>query len=46
MSDDIKAVNDQNFESEVTNHKGFVLVDFWQNGVTMQKSDATYRAIG
>ncbi|MFP3023021.1 MAG: thioredoxin [Wolbachia sp.] len=29
MSDDITTVNDQNFESEVTNHKGFVLVDFW-----------------
>ncbi|KLT22503.1 thioredoxin [Wolbachia endosymbiont of Armadillidium vulgare str. wVulC] len=29
MSDDIKAVNDQNFKSEVTDYKGLVLVDFW-----------------
>ncbi|MGL9682298.1 MAG: thioredoxin [Wolbachia sp.] len=29
MSDDIISVNDQNFKSEVTDHKGFVLVDFW-----------------
>lgn len=29
MSDDITPVNDQNFKSEVTDYKGFVLVDFW-----------------
>lgn len=29
MSDDITSVNDQNFKSEVTDYKGFVLVDFW-----------------
>ncbi|MDE5058062.1 thioredoxin [Wolbachia endosymbiont of Drosophila bocki] len=29
MSDDMTSVNDQNFKSEVTDYKGFVLVDFW-----------------
>ncbi|MGL9732160.1 MAG: thioredoxin [Wolbachia sp.] len=29
MSDDITSINDQNFKSEVTDYKGFVLVDFW-----------------
>ncbi|WP_265023634.1 thioredoxin [Wolbachia endosymbiont (group A) of Epistrophe grossularia] len=29
MSDDITSVNDQNFKSEVTDYKGFVLIDFW-----------------
>lgn len=29
MSDDITSMNDQNFKSEVIDHKGFVLVDFW-----------------
>ncbi|NUY39836.1 thioredoxin [Wolbachia endosymbiont of Litomosoides brasiliensis] len=29
MSDGITSVNDQNFKSEVTDYKGFVLVDFW-----------------
>ncbi|QKX03121.1 thioredoxin [Wolbachia endosymbiont of Litomosoides sigmodontis] len=29
MSDSITSVNDQNFKSEVTDYKGFVLVDFW-----------------
>lgn len=29
MSDDIVSVNDQSFKSEVTDHTGFVLVDFW-----------------
>ncbi len=29
MSDDIISVNDQNFKSEVTDYKGFVLIDVW-----------------
>ncbi|WP_338406168.1 MULTISPECIES: thioredoxin [unclassified Wolbachia] len=29
MSNDITSANDQNFKSEVTDYKGFVLVDFW-----------------
>lgn len=29
MSDNITVLDDKNFESEVANHKGFVLVDFW-----------------
>ncbi|MCA4774958.1 thioredoxin [Wolbachia endosymbiont of Mansonella ozzardi] len=29
MSDNITSINDQNFKSEVTDYKGFVLVDFW-----------------
>ncbi|MGL9718637.1 MAG: thioredoxin [Wolbachia sp.] len=29
MSDDITSINDQNFKSEVTDYKGFVLADFW-----------------
>ncbi|QOD38650.1 thioredoxin [Candidatus Wolbachia massiliensis] len=29
MSDNIISVSDQNFKSEVIDHKGFVLIDFW-----------------
>ncbi|WP_168464462.1 thioredoxin [Wolbachia endosymbiont of Ctenocephalides felis wCfeT] len=29
MSDDITKVNDKNFKSEVADHKGFILIDFW-----------------